>query len=123
VDLVALSSVHEGSSNVILEAMAASRPVVATTVGGNAELIAHGATGWLVPPRDPAALGQAVIRTLNDPALARGMGQAARRRVEEFFTIERTVIDTEALYTDLLKKVTVTSQSGKSDSHFAIGPK
>jgi len=63
-DVVCLPSHHEGTPNVVLEALACGRPVVATDVGGIPEIFAEGAAGALVPPKDPAALAQALIATL-----------------------------------------------------------
>jgi len=102
VDVFVLSSVLEGMSNALLEAMASGRPVVATRVGGNPELIVDGETGLLVPPKDAEALAQAVIRLLRDPALARRFGEAARRRVESEFSLSTMVGRMEQLYEDLL---------------------
>jgi glycosyltransferase involved in cell wall biosynthesis len=79
-DVSVMSSVKEGMSNTIMESMAAGKPMVATRVGGNPELIVEGETGFLVPPRDPAALAEAVERLLEDPALAKSMGLQARAR-------------------------------------------
>lgn len=85
------SSTSEGISLTILEAMAASLPVVATAVGGTPEIVADGECGVLVPPRDPAAVSAALARIATDRSRARALGAAARRRVEERFTIDRMV--------------------------------
>jgi glycosyltransferase involved in cell wall biosynthesis len=85
-DVVALPSWTEGLPLVLLEAMARGRPVVATPVGGTPELVTDGQTGLLVPPRDPEALAAALRRVLDDPDLARRLGEAARARVAERFT-------------------------------------
>ena len=66
--------------------MARSRPIVATPVGGTPELVTDGETGLLVPPRDPEALAEALRRVLDDPDLARRLGEAARERVAQRFT-------------------------------------
>lgn len=75
---------NEGLSNAILEYMAAGLPVIATQCGGNSELVEHGVTGWLVPPRSPAAVSHFMARLLEDPDLAARMGQAARGQAEKF---------------------------------------
>jgi len=77
-DIFVLPSRSEGFSNAILEAMAASLPVVATNVGGNAEAVKDGVTGFLVPSEDPAALSAAVARLLSDPSQAKLMGAAGK---------------------------------------------
>jgi glycosyltransferase involved in cell wall biosynthesis len=103
-DVFALPSRWEGMSNGLLEAMAAGRPIVATTAGGNPELITDGETGLLVPPEDPGALAAAIARLVRDPALARRLGDAARRRVEKDYTLDRMVSRMEALYDELLAR-------------------
>src|ERR671936_677694 len=85
-DVVALPSWTEGLPLVLLEAMARGRPVVATPVGGTPERVTDGETGLLVPPRDPEALAEALRRVLDDPDLARRLGEAARARVAQRFT-------------------------------------
>lgn len=105
-DVLVSSSRWEGMPNVIMEAMAAGRPVVATAVGGTPELVKHGETGFLVPPGNPSALAAAVLRVLEHPNLAFQMGQAGRRRIEQYFTVEKMVRSTEAIYQYLF------SQSG-----------
>jgi glycosyltransferase involved in cell wall biosynthesis len=74
----------EGLPNVLLEAMAWARPVVATPVAGVQDLIVHGVNGLLVPPGDASALRDALARVLGDPGLARGLGAEARRTAEAF---------------------------------------
>ncbi len=91
-EVVAMPSVRDRRGNidglpvVVLEAMAAARPVVASRVAGIPLAVEDGETGLLVPERDPAALGEAVGRLLDDPAAARALGEAGRRRVERELT-------------------------------------
>jgi glycosyltransferase involved in cell wall biosynthesis len=99
-----LPSLSEGLSNVVLEAMAAGVPVVATAVGGTPELITHGETGLLVPPRDAHALAGAVASLLADPARAQALGAAARRTVAARFSLQAMVRETERLYEQLLQR-------------------
>ncbi|MFN4293524.1 MAG: glycosyltransferase [Thermoflexales bacterium] len=87
----------------ILEAMAGGLPVISTEVGTATSWInQHGATGLVIPPRDPQAIVQAV-NTLRDAALRRTMGEAARRRVRAEFTLERMVARIEAVYDEVLR--------------------
>jgi len=99
-----LPSLSEGLSNAILESMAAGVPVVATAVGGNSEAVQEGVTGLLVPPRDGAALADAISAVLADPALAMRLGAAGRQRATECFSNERMVRNTEDFYLALLAK-------------------
>jgi glycosyltransferase involved in cell wall biosynthesis len=93
----------EGLSNTLLESMAAGLPIVATRVGGNAELVADGVNGLLVPPPAPATLANAILRILDDPALAPRFSAAAREKATAYFSMERMVEDTEALYIEQLR--------------------
>ena len=93
-----LASRTEGLPNVVLEYMAGGLPVVATAVAGTPELVVDGETGFLVPPDAPDCLAEAILRLLHDPCLARRMGQAGRSRVEQQFSLERMVQETEAAY-------------------------
>jgi glycosyltransferase involved in cell wall biosynthesis len=95
-----LSSVSEGLSNTILEAMAAARPVVATRVGGAEEMIDDGVTGVLVPPSDPGAMAAALRRVLATGDAGAAMGAAARRRVESEFTLAGKMLRYEQLYAE-----------------------
>ncbi len=100
--LFALSSVTEALPNVLLEAMASGLPVVATNVGGVPEVVSPGQTGWLVPPREPAILAEAIIKLLVEPELRRTFGQAGRARVEREFSFKQMVSSYETLFDDLL---------------------
>jgi glycosyltransferase involved in cell wall biosynthesis len=97
-DVFVLSSREEGIPNALLEAMAAGRPCVATSVGGTPEVLRDGETGWLVPPAEPEALARALEETLTRPEEARRRGAAARRAVEEGMSIEAMVRRHEAFY-------------------------
>lgn len=100
--VMVLPSSIEGFSLAILEAMASSRAVIASDAGGNAEAIVEGETGFLFPPADPAPLAAALRALYHDRARARAMGERARARLIEHFTIERTVEKTERVYQELL---------------------
>jgi glycosyltransferase involved in cell wall biosynthesis len=101
-DLLVSSSQREGMPNVVMEAMAAGKPVVATAVGGTPELVVHEETGLLVSPRDPQALAASVHQILADPERSRRMGKAGRQRIEQHFTLERMVTKTETIYEQIL---------------------
>jgi glycosyltransferase involved in cell wall biosynthesis len=101
-DVFLLTSLYEGFSIAVLEAMAARLPVVATRVGGNPEAIVDGETGLLAPSCDAHALAEAVLSLLTDEPGRRAMGQRARARVEREFTEEKMVARVAALYEELL---------------------
>lgn len=100
-DLFVLTSDTEGLPNAVMEAMAASLPVVATRAGGTAEVVAEGATGRLVPPGEIAPLVAAVEGLLRDAPLRRGMGKAGRERIEREFSARKMVEATRRLYDEL----------------------
>jgi glycosyltransferase involved in cell wall biosynthesis len=102
-DVFVLPSLWEGLPSSILEAMALKKPVVATPVGGIPELVEPDVTGLLIPPNDPAALTEAVLTVLNDPARAGRMGQAGYDRIRTHFTLESLVTRTEAVYDQFLR--------------------
>ena len=101
-EIAVLCSRSEGLSNALLEYMAAGRAIVATAVGGNVELIEDGVHGLLVPPGDPVRLAAAIDRLLTDDALARSLGESARRRVEERFSLEVKTRELQDFYRRLL---------------------
>lgn len=101
-DVLAVSSLSEGLSMVILEAMALSLPVVATKVGGNPEVVEDGVTGLLVEPQNEASLAQGLIHILRDENKRRTMGVAGLKRVKEKFSLKDTVRKYEEVYESLL---------------------
>jgi glycosyltransferase involved in cell wall biosynthesis len=102
-DVSVLSSTSEGLSNVILESMAAGKPVIATNVGGSPEMVVNNVTGYLVPPADSNSMASAITTLLQDPDKAKAMGAAGKRLVEEKFTFEAMVKKYEKLYVSLLE--------------------
>jgi glycosyltransferase involved in cell wall biosynthesis len=104
-----LTSREEGFPNVLLESMAAGLPVVATDVGGVAEIVQEGITGYLVPSGDFRSFAERVVEILTDERLAADMGARARTRVREFFKAETMVAATEALYVRLLEGKGISS--------------
>jgi glycosyltransferase involved in cell wall biosynthesis len=102
-DVVVLASSEESLPNVLLEAGSAGRPVVATLVGGVAEIVVDGETGLLVPPLRARSMADAVVRLLEEPGTAEAMGAAARVRIGQLFSMEREVRETQDLYSELLE--------------------
>ena len=100
-DVYVLASRNEGLPLALVEAMLASRPVVATDVGSVSEAIADGETGLLVPPDDAPALVRAVRSLLDDPARAAALGEAARARAVESFSAQAMARQYEELYDEV----------------------
>lgn len=100
--VVAVPSVSEGTPLVVLEAMAAGVPVVASRVGGIPDQIEHGREGFLIPPGDTQALGEAILELLRNPELARRMGEAGSLRAGTEFGHENMVRAIEEIYRDVL---------------------
>ncbi|CBE67308.1 putative Glycosyltransferase, group 1 family protein [Candidatus Methylomirabilis oxygeniifera] len=98
-----LTSHTEGLPNALMEAMAMERPIVATTVGGVPELVRHEIDGLLVPPGDPEAVANAVLRLLQQPDVAWVMARKARERMCEDFSLARMVSDTTKIYHEVLR--------------------
>ncbi len=96
-DVFLLPSVSEGISNAALEAMGCGLPVVASDCGGMSEAIEDGRSGILVPPRDPAAIADAVEGLAGDPEKAAALGRAARRRVERAFGLDAQIASFDRL--------------------------
>jgi glycosyltransferase involved in cell wall biosynthesis len=104
-DAYVMSSEWEGMPMVLLEASACGLPIVATNVGGNAEIVLDGQTGFLVPPKSPEALSQAMLRMMDLPEEVREkMGKQARKHIESNFSLDRIVDCWEALYYELLNR-------------------
>lgn len=101
-DLFVLPSLAEGISNTVLEAMASALPVIATDVGGNADLVADGESGQIVPPGDVDALAQALLGWATQPARRLAAGAVGRQRVESRFSLPAMVGNYRALYERLL---------------------
>ena len=100
-DAFALSSTYEGLPIALIEAMAVGCPAVVTRVGGTPEVVTDGVHGYLVPPRDPAALAAGLTRLLGDRALRDGLGAAAAARAQDF-DIRKAVRRVEQVYARLL---------------------
>jgi glycosyltransferase involved in cell wall biosynthesis len=103
-DVFVLSSVIEGMANALLEALACGTPAVVTDAGGNAEVVQDGKTGFVVPRNAPQRLAEATLRLLQEPALARQMGEAAMKDMLERYSLSQMVRSMEALYDELLQE-------------------
>lgn len=102
IDVFALSSLSECFSIALLEAMACAKPAVCTAVGGTAEIVVDGKTGYLVPPKDPRQLAVRLIDLLSDPVTARRMGRAGRARIEAEFSLDRSVEAAQRAFEDVV---------------------
>lgn len=103
-NVLVVSSDNEGTPVSAIEAMASGVPVVGTRVGGLPDIITDGENGYLVPPKDPEALAEAILRILQNSELASRMGQTGQTMARERFAIQRLISDTENLYSRLLKE-------------------
>jgi len=101
-DLFVLPSLSEGIPLVLLEALALSRPVVATNVGGIPEVVEHGRSGVLVPAGRPDELARGCLTVMDNPALAQRLGQAGRTRVEEAFSADAMAEKVAQIYRTLV---------------------
>ncbi len=102
-DLFVLPSLFEGLPLSILEALAAARPVVATNVGGNSEVITDGETGLLVPPADPSALARALLRLLADEDLAQRLATLGQALVGRTYSVQAMVRGVTVVFEELLR--------------------
>jgi glycosyltransferase involved in cell wall biosynthesis len=103
-DLFVLSSLTEGLPNVILEAFACKKPVVATSVGGVPEVVENGINGILVMPHKPDELAEAIIALINSPDSRQKMGVAGYNRIKNDFTFEAQTAKLEEVYREVLEK-------------------
>lgn len=103
-DIFVLPSLSEGMSNVLLEAMSCGLPVVATSVGGNGDLVKDRRNGMLIKPRDSAKLGGALLELLENEAFANTLGKEARQTVEENYSMDRVVDKYVTLYNRLFSQ-------------------
>ena len=103
-DAFVMSSSWEGLPNALIEAQACGLPAVVTDVGGNAEVVIHEETGFIVPPQNPDALAEAMLRLMGLPVeMRQQMGRLARQRVEQQFSLDSVVTLWENLYRELLQ--------------------
>lgn len=103
-DIFVLPSHNEGVSLAVLEAMAAGLPVIVSAVGGLPEIVAHEENGLLIPPKDVEALAQSLARLLDNPDLARRLGQKAREHIEARYSLEGMGQAANAAYDELVQK-------------------
>ncbi len=101
----ALPSLAEGISNTILEAMASGLPVIATAVGGNADLVEHGTTGFVVPSAHPQSMALKIVKLASHPDRALLMGQAGRQRVLAKFSMQAMVATYQAVYDQQMRRI------------------
>jgi glycosyltransferase involved in cell wall biosynthesis len=113
-DLFVLPSVAEGLSVALLEAMACGLPPVVTAVGGAPEVVAHGESGWLLPPDDPQALRAAILALFENHALRSAMGCQARRRIVETYSLDRIADQLCSLYHTVLLFRAIGRKGGRA---------
>lgn len=100
-DILVLASWAEPFGRVIIEAMAAGKPVVATMAGGAPEIVQDGITGILVPPRDSQSIARAVLHILQDNEMRQEMGRVGEERAQEHFSVDQNVRKTQAVYEEI----------------------
>jgi len=101
-DVFVCAADEEALGRAVLEAMALGKPVVATKAGGLTETVVDGVTGFLVPPRDPAAMASAIATCMANPDTAREMGMRGRERVQTFYSLQQNVDRVQCLYQRIL---------------------
>jgi len=102
-DIFVLTSLWEGTPNVILEAMVLSKPIISTNVGGIPELIEDGKSGLLILPAAPKMLYEKIIYLIENPLIRQNLALNAYHRVKTFFTLEKMIADIQQLYSNVLK--------------------
>ncbi len=108
-DVYCLPSLRQGLGTIMLEAMARSRPVIATKTGGVYSIVKDRETGLVVPPGDVRAMAEKMIELAGDPALARRLGQAGRELVQREYSVERMIEQTVAVYRCVLETQAVAA--------------
>jgi len=103
-DIFTLPSHSEGVSLAVLEAMAAGLPVIVSAVGGLPEIVQHEENGLLIPPKDPEALARSLARVLENPGLARTLGEKARAHIQAHYSVERMAQVVNDTYDGLVKR-------------------
>jgi glycosyltransferase involved in cell wall biosynthesis len=111
-DLFVLSSLSEGTSMALLEAMAAGVPVAVTAVGGNPEVVFNHQTGWVVPSESVEALTAVLLEAVNNPQKRQMFARAGQQRFEEYFTFDGMITAYRQVYRDLLSPVSFGKNSG-----------
>tara|TARA_B100000959_G_C14949403_1_gene611262 strand:+ start:439 stop:1626 length:1188 start_codon:yes stop_codon:yes gene_type:complete len=123
-DLFVLASEWEGFGLALLEAMSLSLSIVATEVGGIPEVVLDGETGWLVKSKDSDALAGSILAALRSPHKMLECGRKGQLRVQNTFSVEKMIVDTEKIYNLLLAQVlcvnSINSKHDVSSSHEAI---
>jgi glycosyltransferase involved in cell wall biosynthesis len=110
-DVVICSSRNEGTPVALIEAMAAGVPVLSTEVGGVADLVTHGETGWLVPPGDPAAMADGIRHLMAEPSLRSCLAAAGRVVALDRYDVARLLTRMEALYTAVINERLTTDNA------------
>lgn len=105
-----LTSDHEGTPNVLLEAMASGLPIVATRVGGVPEIVRHGQDGFLLPPDDLDGLTGAIVQLIRQPGLRAKLGSSARTFVEEQHSVQQIHVHLSRLYETALQNFSISRQ-------------
>jgi glycosyltransferase involved in cell wall biosynthesis len=101
-DMLVLTSLGEPFGKVLIEAMASETPIIGTALAGPLEIIQNGITGLLIPPRDPAAVADAILDLARHPAMVKSIGQAGREWVQDRFAIQKYTADIENLFETVL---------------------
>ena len=118
-DIFVLPSLNEGMGRVLVEAMAAGKPIVASNVGGIPDLVAHDHNGLLVPPGDEKALAAAILQLINDPEKAKMMGQRGRERCHQF-SLDSMVDKIDQLYMELSRIESIIPDSSNQSTNQPI---
>ena len=118
IDILAFPTLTEAFSRVILEAMAAGKPVIATDVGGNREAVVDGVTGYIIPSKDTLVLADRINKLVSSREKREEMGKAGRMRLEEFFAIKNNVQAVEKLYKEIILKCISKNLKGVNNAGF-----